>query len=318
MEGAVELMRPGEATRSRPLAWPLASAGALAVAALIPLLTDRQDILNLLVLMFLAIVLGQSWNLLGGFAGQVNLGHAAFFGIGALTTRTLWTGGQPFPLAFLAAGLVAVLFALIIGIPTFRLRGVYFAIGTLGMAEALRITVGNVLPLVTALPTELIATYDLTPRYYLALGLAATTVLAAWLLLRSRLGLGILAIREDEDAARATGVDALRHKMAALVLSSFFAGLAGGAFAFYHVSYYPALAFSPIWTFDAVLITFVGGLGTVIGPVVGAIFFVVLREQLAVTLVQLHQVLFGALFILVVLALPGGLVGAWARLRRRS
>jgi branched-chain amino acid transport system permease protein len=290
----------------------------LALLALVPWVTDRQDLMNLLVLIFLAVALGQSWNMLGGFAGQVNLGHAVFFGSGALITRTLWTGGQPFALAFLAGGLGAVLLAMLVGIPTFRLRGVYFAIGTLGMAEALRITVGNTLPGVTALPAEMIASYDLAARYELALGVAAATVLAAWLLARSRLGLGIMAIREDEDAARASGVDALRHKMAALAISSFFAGLAGGTFAFYHVSYYPELPFSPLWTFDAVLITFVGGLGTVIGPVVGALFFIVLREQLAVTLVQLHQVLFGALFIVVVLALPGGLVGAWARLRGKT
>ena len=215
-----------------------------------------------------------------------------------------------------AGGLAAVAFALVIGIPTFRLRGVYFAIGTLGVAEVLRITVGNVLPLVMALPTSLIVSYDISIRYYLALGVALATVLAAHLLLRSRLSLGILAVREDEDAAQATGVNALHHKLAALVVSSFFAGLAGGTFAFYHVSYYPELTFSPLWTFDAVLITFVGGLGTLVGPIVGAVFFVLVREQLAVTLVQLHQIIFGILFIVVVLVLPGGLVEAWSRLRR--
>jgi branched-chain amino acid transport system permease protein len=289
---------------------------ALAVAAIVPALTNRPSTLNLLFLMYLYIALGQSWNILAGFAGQINLGHAAFFGTGALVTRVFWAGGMPFPIAFLAGGLGALAFGLIIGAPTFRLRGVYFAMSTLALAEGLYITVGNLLPGVSTLPVDLIAHYDLSARYYLALGLAAATMLAAYLLLRSRASLGILAVREDEEAARATGVDAARHKMLALAISSFFAGLAGGAFAYHEVSYYPSNPFSPVWGFDAIVITFVGGVGTLIGPLIGAVFFTVVREQLAVTLVQVHQVIFGALFILVVLILPGGLVDAWSRLRR--
>jgi branched-chain amino acid transport system permease protein len=317
VEGAAELARRGAVARNG-LVGPIVAVVVVGLLALLPLLVDRRDLLNLLFLVFLNVCLGQSWNVLAGFAGQINLGHAAFFGIGALVTRALWVGGMPLPVALLAAALAAVAFAWVIGIPTFRLRGAYFAIGTLGVAEVLRITVGNVLPTVAALPSELIAGYDVAARYYLALGVAAACVLAAQLLLRSRLSLGILAVREDEDAALATGVNALLHKLLALTISSFFAGLAGGTFAFYHVSYYPELVFSPLWTFDAVLITFVGGLGTLIGPVVGALFFVVVREQLAVALVQLHQVIFGVLFILVVLVLPGGLVGAWERIRGRQ
>jgi len=210
-----------------------------------------------------------------------------------------------------------VAFAMVIGVPTFRLRGVYFAIGTLGVGEVLRLTTANALPLVSALPTDLVNTYDLASRYELALALAAASTLAAYVLLHSRLGLGILAVREDEEAAQATGVDALRHKLVALAISSLFAGLAGATFAYYHVSYYPELAFSPHWTFDAVLITFIGGLGTLIGPVVGAVFYVLVREQLAVTLVNVHQVIFGILFIVVVLALPGGLVDLSSRLCRK-
>ena len=300
----------------RGIAWLAAGLVVVALAA-VPLATDRPDLLNLLFLVYLSVCLGQSWNILAGFAGQVNLGHAAFFGVGALATRSLWAGyGLPWPFAFAAGGVAAVLFALLIGVPTFRLRGVYFSIGTLGMAEALRLTTANALPLVSALPAELVASYALAPRYYLALGLAGGSMLAAHVLLRSRLGLGVLAVREDEAAAEASGVAALPHKLAALALSALLAGLAGSAFAFYHVSYYPELAFSPGWTFDAVLITFLGGVGTLLGPLVGALFYVLVRELLAVSLVHVHQVLFGGLFIAVVLLLPGGLVDAARRLRR--
>ena len=277
---------------------------------------DKQNVWNLFFLICLQITLGQSWNILGGFGGQTSLGHAAFFGIGALVTRALWLNGQPFALAFVAGGLTAVTFAMLIGAPTFRLRGAYFAIGTLGVAEVLRITVSQNIPYISTMSGKMIATYDLSPRYHLALGLAIVTTGAAYLLLRSPWSLGILALREDEEAAQATGVHVLRHKLLALALSSFFAGLAGGVFAYQQISYYPSAPFSPIWTFDALLITFIGGLGTLSGPVIGAIFFTVVRDKLAVNWVEFHQVIFGVLFILIVLIFPGGLVEAWERLKK--
>lgn len=289
----------------------------LAGAALLflPWLTARTDVLNLLFLIFLFSTLASSWNILGGYAGQVSLGHAAFFGLGALSTRLLWLAAElPLSLSLLAGGGAAVAFALLIGVPALRLKGIYFSIGTLAMGEILRLTVSNRLPIVSALPAEHIAAYDLAPRYYLALGLMIVTLATSYLLGRSRFGLGLMAVREDEAAAESVGVNAFRHKLFALVLSAFFAGLAGSIFAFYHVSYYHALPFSPTWTFDALLITFVGGIGSLIGPVVGALFFVLLRDVLAKTWVDIHLILFGSLFILVVLLLPGGLVEAWERM----
>jgi len=124
------------------------------------------------------------------------------------------------------------------------------------------------------------------------------------------------AIREDEDAAEASGVGSLWLKLFALVLSTGLAGLAGGLFAFYHISYYPSHAFSPTWTFDALLMTFIGGVGTLHGPVLGAVVYVTLKEYLAVRWVDFHLVIFGGIFIAIVLLLPGGLVQAGARVRR--
>jgi branched-chain amino acid transport system permease protein len=299
------------------LTYRLLALGVVGALAAFPLVVRRDDVLNLMFLVFLFVTLAQSWNILGGFAGQVNLGHAAFFGIGSLTTRRLWIDGWPFELAFISGGLLALAFAMLIGVPTFRLRGTYFAIGTLGLAEVLRLTTANALPAISNMPPEHVAQYNLTLRYELGLGLAAACVLAAWFVLHSRVGLGILAVREDEEAAQATGVTTLRHKLYALALSSFFAGLAGGAFAYYHFAYYPELPFSPIWTFDSVLCVFVGGIGTLWGPVAGATLYVLVREQLALQVPQAHQVIFGVLFVVVVLAFPGGLVDAWARIRRR-
>jgi branched-chain amino acid transport system permease protein len=289
------------------------------VAALVPPLTGaRPDVLNLLFLILLYVTLGESWNLVGGFAGQVNLGHAAFFGIGVMVARQLWLVVHwPYPAAFLLGGIGATAFALIVGVPTFRLRGAYFSIGTLGLAEALRIAVANAFPNINALPADVTAGYDITGHYYLALMLAAVVVTVAFVTLTSRLGLGWLAVREDEEAARASGVDLLFHKLLALVLSSFFAGLAGSVFALHQASFYAQFAFEPTWTFDAVLITFIGGVGTVIGPVVGAVFYILVRELLAVNVSQFHPIIFGVLFMLIVLLLPGGLIDVWHRLRRR-
>ena len=302
--------------RRRERGWAAAILVGLAALSLLPLARPRDDVLNFVVVMLLAITMAESWNIAAGYAGQINLGHAAFFGLGALVARTLWIKGAPIVLAMLAGTAVATAFALLIGVAAFRLRGAYFAIGTLALGEILRSTVGNVLPEISTLPVGAIGAYRLTHRYYVALGLATLSIIVVAWLASSRLGLGMQAIRDDEDAAEATGVGAVRLKLTALALSTGLAGLAGGLFAYYHISYYPAHPFSPHWTFDAVLMTFIGGVGTLQGPVLGAILYVVLKEYLAVRWVDIHLLIFGALFIAIVLVLPGGLVQAAARLRQ--
>jgi len=295
--------------------WAAAILVVFATLAFVPLARPRDDVLNFLVVVLLAITLAESWNIAAGYAGQVNLGHAAFFGLGALVARTLWIRGAPIVLAMLLGAAVATAFALLIGVAAFRLRGAYFAIGTLALGEILRSTVSNVLPEISTLPVRDIGGYRLIHRYYLALVLAILSVLVVTWLASSKLGLGMQAIRDDEDAAEAAGVGAVRLKLTALALSTGLAGLAGGFFAYYHISYYPSHPFSPHWTFDAVLMTFIGGVGTLQGPVLGAVLYVVLKEYLAVRWVDIHLLIFGALFIAIVLVLPGGLVQAAARVR---
>lgn len=295
--------------------WGTAILLALLGLALLPRLDPRDDVLNFVFLVLLAITLAESWNILAGYAGQVNLGHAAFFGLGALVARTLWVGGTPVLLAMGAGAAVASAFAMIIGAAAFRLRGAYFAIGTLALGEILRTMAGNLFPEISTVPAAGIAAYRLSHRYYLALLLAAASVGSVALLARSRLGLGMQAIREDEEAAEASGVGALRLKLVALALSTAFAGLAGGLFAYYHISYYPSHPFGPHWTFDALLMTFIGGVGTVHGPILGAVLYMVLKEHLAVRWVDFHLLIFGLLFIAIVLLLPGGLVQAAERVR---
>jgi branched-chain amino acid transport system permease protein len=294
----------------------LSAACGVATAVLLPVLTTNQALLSWAFLVLLYTALAQSWNLLGGFGGQVNLGHAAFFGLGALATRMLWLGGAPVILALAAGTGVATAAGIVIGAPSLRLRGPYFAIGTLAIAEILRITTGNVLPDVSSLPARDLARYALAPRYYLAVFAAAIITSAAWWLARSRFGHGLAAVREDEAAAEAIGVGAFRHKLGAFALSSGFAGMTGGIFAYYHVSFYPAFVFSPVWTFDPLVIVYLGGVGTIWGPLAGAVFFVVVQEVLSLQIGEPHLLVFGLLFLVVVIAAPGGFVEALRALRR--
>lgn len=297
--------------------WLMAGVVLAALLATPQLPFSNNKVLTILIQLFIVAAMASSWNILAGFAGQINLGHAAFFGLGALTTRLMWLGGYPLALSFVAGGLVAALFALVVGFPALRLRGIYFAIGTLALAEALNETVSNVLPGNSALPGPQLVGYELPSRYYLALGVVVVVVAVTYWLTQARLGLGMMSVRENEAAAQAIGVNAFRHKLWAFLMSAFLAGITGSTFAYFHVSYYYQHTFAPLWTFDAVLVTFVGGVGTVVGPILGAIFFVVIRDVLATNLTNFHQVIFGVLFILVVLILPGGFMELWDRLRVR-
>lgn len=303
--------------RSQYQKW-LLPAGLILALSILPLVVENDKVLTTAVFTFIIAALASSWNIVAGFAGQISLGHAAFFGIGSLVTRFLWLDGWPLLLSCLIGGLAAALAAAILGYPGLRLKGIYFAIGTLALAEAIRITVNNLWPGISAMPAAALREYSLGSRYYLSFAVLLLTISTAYWLTHSKLGLGMMCVREDEDAARAIGVDIFRHKMAAFILSAGLAGLAGSSFAYFHVSYYPSLAFSPEWTFDALIVTFVGGVGTVIGPLLGALFFVLVRDVLAANLVGIHLLIFGLLFVLVVLLLPGGMVEIWERWRLRQ
>lgn len=291
----------------------------IALLALVPFLTDRTDLITYFTFTLLYITLSQSWNLIGGYTGQQNLGHAAFFGLGGVCARYLWLWGVPLPVALLAGGIGALIFALIIGFPAFRLKGIYFIISTLVLAEILEIIFYTLLSRANVLPSKLIATYSLTPRYYLSLLIAVISVAVVYWVSKSKLGLGMMSIREDEDAAEASGVNTLKYKLVAFLISTFLAGLAGGVYAYYATAVRPGYLFSALWTFDAVIIVFVGGVGTITGPIIGAVFFVLLKQMLSLYLpAGSHVMVFGILFIIVVLYLPGGLIGSISKLGNSS
>jgi len=294
------------------------NGGILVLLILVPLITSRTDVLTWFYLTLVYIALSQSWNIIGGYAGQINLGHAAFFGIGALAARYIWLHfGLPLPLAVLGGGLASTIFAMIIGLPAFRLKGIYFIIGTLVLAEILRLVFYTILPEADVMPMKLLGAYSLIPRYYLSLLIAVLAVVAVYWISRSRLGLGLMSIREDEDAAEASGVDTQRYKLLAFNFSTFLAGLTGGIYAYYSAAFRAGGLFEPEWTFDAVIIVFVGGVGTIVGPIIGSVFFVLLKQILSLYLPGgLHVAVFGVLFIIVVLYLPGGLIELMKKFRK--
>lgn len=280
----------------------------LAACVAVPFLAGDNQTMTIAIQTLILAALASSWNILGGFTGLISLGHAAFFGLGAIVTRELWLAGAPLPLAVIAAMIATALFALIIGVPMLRFRGVFFSIGTLALAVAISLTISNAFPGVTSMPVEALRAYSFTGPYFLALIAAVSAVGVSMLLRRSVVGMGMMAVREDEAAAGATGVDVLAHKLSAFAISASLAALAGSAFAYFSVSYYPSFPFTAVWSFEIILVAFVGGIGTIVGPLIGSAFFVLGRDQLAGSFEGFQVVAFGVLFIVVVLLVPGGMV----------
>jgi branched-chain amino acid transport system permease protein len=270
--------------------------------------TKSEYFITQIMMLFLYIALSQSWNLLGGFTGQISLGHAALFGMGVLVTRLLWTAGTPIVLASLGGSVASMLLAGIVGIPCLRMKKGYFPIGTLALTIIAQITIGNIFPLPTYLPGEYMKEYTLTSRYYLALSVAILSILIVHYTVRSRTGLALVAIRDDQGAAEAMGVKSFRYKVLALLMSGFIAGLTGSVYAYHQVSFYYQSAFELSWSFLPTLTTFIGGVGTIIGPILGSVFFLVLNELFALTLGEIHLIIFGFTFVLIILFVPGGLM----------
>lgn len=280
----------------------------LAGAVVLGVVSEDQRILTIAIQVFMLSALASSWNILGGFAGQISLGHAVFFGLGALITREMWLGGTSLAISMAVAVLGTALVSAVIGVPLLRFRDIYFAIGTLAVGVAVFLTIGNIRPGISSLPVDALREYTFTGPYFLTLAVLIVTVVVSIWLKQSKIGLGMMAVRDDEEAAGATGVGPLQHKLSAFVISAALAALAGGSFAYFSVSYYPNFPFSVVWTFEAITVVFIGGLGTIAGPIVGSAFFVILRDTLPSNIAEFQVVMFGVLFILVVLLLPGGLV----------
>jgi len=286
----------------------LVALGALAFVGAAPRLLSAfmvQFVINL----FMLAILAESWNIIGGFTGYASFGNVAFFGLGAYTTGILMTKvALPLPVALAGATVVPMLFAAAIGLPILRLKGHYFAIATLGVAETVREVVYNVE--LTGAGTGLVMPIARTPAlfFYLMLAiLVAVTLVNGWLA-RSRFGYGLVAIREDEDAAAAMGIDTARYKTIAFAISGAFAGITGGVFAYWITFIDPDAVFRVIITIQMIIMAVFGGAGTVVGPLLGALVLASVSEVLSTQLVALAELFNGLIVILVVLFMPKGLL----------
>jgi branched-chain amino acid transport system permease protein len=287
------------------------------VVTIVPLVVDLGSyILTLLVSLLVFISLSESWNLMAGYAGQVNLGLAAYFGIGSLFYMLVYIAGAPVYVALLVGGLAGTVLSCIIGPPTLRLRGAYFGIGTMALAEVARLVSTTLYALPFWSPPSYWLTFTPLKSYYIALAVAAGTLAVAYGVTHSRLGMVLQAIRDDEDAANASGINPAKYKMIVFMISSFLAGVAGGALSYYRGNVNVPGMFAFDWTIGSIVSVTIGGWGTLTGPILGSMIFVLLRELFGRTLPTAYLVVTGIIFVLVITFLPDGLVSIGAEIRK--
>jgi branched-chain amino acid transport system permease protein len=312
-----------------------AVAAAIAVLAALPLFPALfgSYAITIFTLIFFYGFLGQAWNIVGGYAGQLSAGHAAYLGIGAYTAALLSVEAGVTPwIGMFVGGVLAAVLGTLVGFLGFRfgLRGFYFVLLTVAFAEICRIIVANVEPLGGAIGYYISFTgnprqfqfQDNRAYYYIALVfMLAATALVAWLQGR-RFGVYLAAIREDESACEALGVNTFKYKMLAMMLSSFLTGMGGTFYAFYLFSLNPNTVFGVPLSVEIIIRPIVGGAGTVLGPILGSFILSPLAELARHYFAQggwtgAHLIVYGVLLIAVVLFLPEGayprLQRAWAR-----
>jgi len=295
---------------------------ALAVAALAasyPLVRpDDLTFLGVGFLTFIFITQAVSWNIVGGFAGQVSFGFAAFFGTGAYTTALLWSKAGWDPLLTLpVAGLAAAIVALLVGLPVFRLSAQYFSIATIGVGEGARVIAINA-DNVTGGASGLILPFNVPDKswfYWAGLTIATITFLVSAWIRRHRFGLALFSLRMDQSAAEGLGVPTALFKNLAHVVAAFFVGSAAGLYVVYLSYAHPDQVFGFDISIGMVLMNVIGGIGTLWGPVLGALIYFPIRQLLLSDprLVAVNLLVFGALLILIILFEPGGVLGLLSR-----
>ena len=277
--------------------------------------TEENYLIYYLFMTFTYVAMSQGFNIIAGYTGQVSLGSHAFFGLGAYTTVFAWeVAGLAYfnPLAIALSGVLPAIVAVLIGIPLLsKLRGDYFSLGTLGLGEVLRVvfiqgrgvtggSMGKYLP-----SGEYTSMF---PYYYTALFLAVFATAALYLLVRSRIGLALVAVREDETAADANGINILKYKLFAFAAGAFITGMCGSLQAYYLFHIHPQNFFGLSWTLFPILMCVLGGSGTIFGPVLGAFILTGVSETAKIWLPGIHPIISGLIIIAAVLFLPDGLI----------
>lgn len=283
---------------------------ALAGLLFLPRVRSEYELLTYTRFLILALM-AQGWNLIGGYTGFAAFGNVGFFGIGAYTTGLLMISKWqvPFFPALFCGALLAGMVAVLIGLPVLRLKGHYFAIATLGVAEAFR-EIADTWDSVTQGSTGI----DLPVRsegdffYYSSLALVILAIGATALLARSKIGYAWVAVREDQEAARMLGINTTAVKVIAFALSAVLAAIAGGLTAYQNIHVTPSDFFKLPYTLEMIIATVIGGVGTIFGPVIGAGIYTLLSNYVWGRFIELHPTVLGALIVFFVIFLPRGLM----------
>lgn len=300
--------------------------GLLFIAFAVPLVIRSATYLHILVLLYFYAYLTTSWNLVGGFAGVLPLGHAAFVGIGAYTSTilSLQYGISPW-FGMLVGGVIATIIGVLIGLPTFKMRGAYFALATIAFAEGFRVMVENIdnlgpfningprglqiPPLDTGLANFMFAGKE--PYYYIILVMLIGVMVLTYLISRSKLGYYLNAGGEEPEAAMALGVNVARAKLIAMAMSSFLTAIAGTFYAQFSLYIHPKSIISLDLSFEIAFIALIGGRGSIAGPILGALLLRPVSDFSRIyfgdTLPGLHLIIFGVVLVLVMLYQPRGL-----------
>jgi len=302
---------------------------AVALAIVVPMVADLH-IYSIVITVLIWTMFGHSWNLLGGYTGQVSFGHAMFLGIGAYTSMLIVNAvNLDMAVTLLLGGLLAGIVLLGVGFLIFRLKGPYFALGTLAFAEIIHIVARNMKGvtnggegiMLMSRPTFFgFTVFTKTEYFYVALLLAVAVTLFTAYLMRSKTGYTFIAVREDQDSAEAMGMNSTVVKSKALFISAFLAGLAGGFYGLYNKFIDPDMTFTVHMSIEMIFVTVIGGIGTIAGPVIGSALLIWLQDYLkSLEFLQafssLYLIVYGLLIMLVIVYLPGGLVEGLQRIR---
>ncbi len=292
----------------------------------LPVVLRSPTYLHILILLYLYAYLTTSWNLVGGFAGVLPLGHAAFVGIGAYTSTILYLqyGISPW-LGMIVGGVLAAIVGIIIGLPTFKMRGAYFALATIAFGEGIRVMVENIdylgpfnlngprglqIPPLNVGLTNLMFT-NKEPYYYIILVMLVAVLALTYSISRSKLGYYLNAGGEEPEAAMSLGVNVARCKLIAMAMSSFLTALAGTFYAQFTLFIHPKSVISLDLSFEIAFIALIGGRGSIAGPVLGALLLRPVgdfsRIYFGATLPGLHLIIFGSVLVLVMIFQPRGL-----------
>jgi branched-chain amino acid transport system permease protein len=310
-------------TRMVKISWPLL---LLAAALAFPFLFPNPAVMNIAVLTLIYMGLATAWNIFSGNTGYNALGHTAYFGFGAyamamISVNSHLPGG--FGLFWLVpvAGVIAALFAIPIGWISLRTRGHAFVIITLISVFIFQLLATNLRSITTGSAGIFLpgpgfdVDWFLLPFYFVQLAILVAALLTSWYIRRTKYGLWLLAIRDDEDRAEGLGVRAGGSKLIAFAISAFFTGMVGGLYAYFIGSIYPQYAFDPALSITIVLMAYLGGVGTLAGPIVGALILETAQQYFGLYApTGLYQIFLGALFLGVMLLLPQGIVPSLGRL----